>query len=74
MGFYTHTTVLTGSTLAEVARLAKERGHNVLVVTDHDAIAGADEARCAGSELDLRVMRRVEMSAQLSHFGLWFPG
>ena len=61
---HTHTTASDGQyTPAELVRLAKQRGIQVLAVTDHDTIAGVDEAMSAGEALGLRVIRGVELSA-----------
>lgn len=61
---HTHTTASDGQyTPTELVRLAKEHGIQVLAVTDHDTIAGADEAAAAGDALGLQVIRGVELSA-----------
>jgi len=65
---HTHTTASDGQyTPTELAGLAKERGLEVLAVTDHDTIAGVEEARRAGKALGLRVIRGVELSARERH-------
>lgn len=62
---HTHTTASDGQyTPAELVQLAKEKGLSVLAVTDHDTIAGVDEAMEAGKALGLRVIRGVELSAK----------
>ena len=62
---HTHTTASDGQyTPTELVGLAKARGLSVLAVTDHDTIAGVTEAQRAGSELDLTVIRGVELSAK----------
>ncbi len=62
---HTHTTASDGQyTPSELAGLAKKRGLEVLAVTDHDTIAGVDEAQRAGERLGLRVIRGVELSAK----------
>ena len=62
---HTHTTASDGQyTPAELVRLAKLRGIQVLAVTDHDTIAGVDEAMSVGELLGLRVIRGVELSAE----------
>ena len=49
---HTHTTASDGQYApAQLVKLAKERGLSVLAVTDHDAIAGVDEAQRAGETL-----------------------
>lgn len=61
---HTHTTASDGQyTPAQLVRLAKDRGIEVLAVTDHDTVAGVDEAMAAGEKLGLRVIRGVELSA-----------
>lgn len=65
---HTHTTASDGQYApAELVRLAKDRGLSVLAVTDHDTIAGVDEAIGAGEALGLRVIRGVELSAKEHH-------
>ena len=62
---HTHTTASDGQyTPAELVGLAKRRGLALLAVTDHDTIAGVDEAAEAGEALDLKVIRGVELSAK----------
>lgn len=65
---HTHTTASDGQYApAELVQLAKDRGLAVLAVTDHDTIAGVDEAMAAGEKLGLRVIRGVELSAKEHH-------
>jgi len=65
---HTHTTASDGQYApAQLVRMAKERGLSVLAVTDHDTIAGVEEAQCAGSTLGLQVIRGVELSAKEHH-------
>lgn len=62
---HTHTTASDGQyTPEELAGLAKEKGLSVLAVTDHDTIAGVEQAQRAGNALGLRVIRGVELSAR----------
>lgn len=62
---HTHTTASDGQySPSELAGLAKNRGLEVLAVTDHDTIAGVDEAQRAGEAMGLRVIRGVELSAR----------
>ncbi len=62
---HTHTTASDGQyTPAQLVRLAKNCGLSILAVTDHDTIAGVDEAQRAGSALGLTVIRGVELSAK----------
>ena len=65
---HTHTTASDGQYApAQLVRLAKEWGLSVLAVTDHDTIAGVDEAMEAGKTLGLQVIRGVELSAREHH-------
>ncbi len=62
---HTHTAASDGQyTPAELVGLAKQRGLSVLAVTDHDTIAGVDEAQRVGSALGVQVIRGVELSAK----------
>ena len=61
---------------AELAARAAAAGIDVLALTDHDTIAGLEEAASAGRELGLRLVPGVEISAswrsQAIHvLGLW---
>ncbi len=49
---------------AEVARLAAAAGLSGIALTDHDTLAGVDEARHAGAELHLRVVAGCEFSVR----------
>lgn len=61
---HTHSTASDGQyTPAELVALTKERGIEVLAVTDHDTIDGVPEAMAAGERLGVRVLRGVELSA-----------
>ena len=65
---HTHTTASDGQyTPAQLMELAKARGLSVLAVTDHDTIAGTEEAIATGKDLGLRVIRGVELSAKEHH-------
>jgi len=65
---HTHTTASDGQyTPAQLAELAKDTGLSVLAVTDHDTIAGVEEAQRAGGALGLRVVQGVELSAKEHH-------
>ena len=48
----------------EVVRRGKDRGLEVLALTDHDTLDGLDEAVRAGERLGMRVLRGVELSAR----------
>ena len=62
---HTHTTASDGQYAPmELVELAKGRGLDLLAVTDHDTIAGVDEAMRAGQAAGLQVIRGVELSAK----------
>lgn len=62
---HTHSAASDGQyTPAELIQLAKERGIEVLALTDHDTLDGLEEAVRAGEKLGLRVLRGVELGAR----------
>lgn len=62
---HTHSTASDGQYApGEVVRRGKEKGLEALALTDHDTVAGLDEAARAGERLGLRVLRGVELSAK----------
>lgn len=62
---HTHSTASDGQYApGEVVRQGKEKGLEALALTDHDTVAGLDEAVRAGERLGLRVLRGVELSAK----------
>ena len=74
---HTHSNCSDGSlTPAELVRRAAEAGIEVLALTDHDTIAGVEEARRAAGSAGLELVPGVEISAswrsQAIHvLGLW---
>ena len=65
---HTHSTASDGQyTPSELVGLAKKQGIETLALTDHDTIAGVDEAASAGEALGLQVIRGVELSAKEHH-------
>jgi len=61
---HTHSTASDGQYAPEeLVRLAKGRGIDVLALTDHDTLDGAEAAVKAGEALGLRVLRGVELGA-----------
>ncbi|MBO8164941.1 MAG: PHP domain-containing protein [Brevibacillus sp.] len=61
---HSHTTASDGTCLpAENVRLAKEAGLAALAITDHDTVAGIEEALAAGQELGVKVVPGVEISS-----------
>ena len=62
---HTHSTASDGQhTPTELVRLAKERGLEVLALTDHDTVDGLEEAVRAGERMGIRVIRGIELSAK----------
>jgi len=74
---HTHSTCSDGSlTPAALVQLAATAGVQVLALTDHDTVAGLDEARRSAAERGLKLVPGVEISAswrsQAIHvLGLW---
>ena len=74
-----HSTASDGSDApAELVRKAADAGLAALAVTDHDSIAGLDEARRNAEGTRLEVIRGCEISArgeggEMHILGLWIP-
>jgi predicted metal-dependent phosphoesterase TrpH len=63
---HTHSTASDGVLPpAEVVEAAHAAGLAAMALTDHDAVAGLDEARAAGERLGVRVVAGAELSAHL---------
>lgn len=61
---HTHSTASDGQyTPSELVSLAKERGIELLALTDHDTTDGLEEAVRAGEALGLRVLPGIELGA-----------
>lgn len=61
---HTHSTASDGSRApADVVREAQRAGLAAVALTDHDTVAGIEEARAAGREQGVRVISGVELSA-----------
>ena len=62
---HTHSTASDGQySPAELAGLARDRGIEVLALTDHDSLEGLEEVLNAGRALGLSVLRGVELGAK----------
>lgn len=62
---HTHSTASDGQyTPAQLVALAKQRGLDVLALTDHDTVDGLEEALQAGEELGIHVIPGIELSAK----------
>ena len=62
---HTHSTASDGGLRpAELVGRAHERGLLGMALTDHDTVAGLDEALAAGRELDFPVIPGIELSAE----------
>ena len=65
---HTHSTASDGQyTPSELVKLAKDRGIEIMSLTDHDTIDGINEAQRTGNELGIQVIRGVELSAEEYH-------
>ena len=78
---HTHTTASDGSyTPTELVKYAKQKGLSAIAITDHDTVAGVEEASMEGEELGIRVIPGAELSrstAQVSvqgHTGICTKG
>ena len=61
-----HTVYSDGTfTPEEVVKLAKEKGLIAISITDHDSVAGIEEALKAGERWELEVVPGVEMSTDV---------
>lgn len=61
---HVHTTASDGTDApARVVELAKESGLSAVAITDHDSVAGVEEALAAGRKLDMEVIPGIEISA-----------
>lgn len=59
-----HSTASDGSrSPADVVRAAKRAALSAIALTDHDTVAGLAEAHALGSELGIRIVNGVELSA-----------
>jgi predicted metal-dependent phosphoesterase TrpH len=62
---HTHSSCSDGSfSPGQLVRLAKEKGLRAIALTDHDTVAGVEEAVAAGKKLGVEVVPGVEISAQ----------
>lgn len=63
LDLHVHTTASDGMfSPVEVVRMAKAKGLQGIAVTDHDTVAGVEEARACGQESGLVVIPGVEIS------------
>ncbi len=63
---HAHTTASDGSyTPTELVRYAKEKGLSAIAITDHDTIAGVEEASIEGRKLGIRVIPGAELSTRM---------
>lgn len=76
---HTHSTASDGTMApSELIAHAAERGLSAIALTDHDTVAGLDEAAAAGREHGVEVIRGIELSVvhtkgELHILGLWLP-
>ena len=63
---HAHTTASDGSyTPTELVRYAKKKGLSAIAITDHDTIAGVEEASIEGRKLGIRVLPGAELSTRM---------
>lgn len=63
---HTHTTASDGSyTPTELVKYAKQKGLSAIAITDHDTVAGVEEASMEGGELGIRVIPGAELSTRV---------
>jgi len=61
---HVHSTASDGSfSPKELVKLSRKKGLSAIALTDHDTVAGNEEAIDSGKELDLEVISGVELSA-----------
>lgn len=61
---HVHSTASDGTRApSDVVREAQRVGLSAMALTDHDTVAGIDEARSTGEELGVRIIAGVELSA-----------
>jgi predicted metal-dependent phosphoesterase TrpH/ribonuclease BN (tRNA processing enzyme) len=62
---HTHTTISDGAyTPRELVRMAHQAGLKALAITDHDTLAGIDEALAEGEKLGIEVIPGLEISVE----------
>ena len=68
LDLHLHSTASDGSdSPSRIVELAKEKGIDVISLTDHDTVGGVPEALEAGKKLGVKVVRGVELSAFSSY-------
>lgn len=67
---HTHSTASDGlNTPAELVRLAREQGLDLIALTDHDSTEGVAEALAAGERVGLTVIAGIEVNTDLPRGG-----
>lgn len=76
---HTHTLASDGTdSPAALVEKAQAAGLAAVAVTDHDTVAGLDEAEAVGRDMSIRVIRGCELSTHTEYgevhiLGLWLP-
>lgn len=66
--YHIHTTCSDGQmTPTQIVRQAKEIGHEIIAITDHDNIDGVREAMIAGEAVDLKVVPGIEIGTEFDY-------
>ena len=67
--------LLDGASLPEsLAERAAELGYPALAITDHDTMAGVDEAVATGRAIGVRVIPGIELSIKVPHGSMHLLG
>jgi 3',5'-nucleoside bisphosphate phosphatase len=63
-----HTTMSDGTlTPSEIVEFAHKKGLKCIAITDHDTVAGCNEARTCGDEIGVEVIAGVELSVKYNN-------
>lgn len=64
--FHMHTTISDGDySPSEVVAMAKEKGLDIIAITDHNSVNGIEEAIMAGEKHGIKVLPGIELSVRL---------
>lgn len=73
--FHTHTTASDGMIApASLVNMASERGLSTLAITDHDTVAGLEDASLAAAEVQMRFIPGIEFNTSVARGELHLLG